>query len=126
MRSLNIESKSSSRRLHDAEIDALLPYVPLVDLKNATLHLGRVPWYLPRRFGAIVRGNHVYLRCGIYVPLTPAGIALLGHELTHVGQYRNGMTAVSYLCSAICGYSNSRYEKAAFAVQARILMDLAG
>ena len=53
-------------------------------------------------------------------------MALLGHELTHVGQYRRGMTALRYLCAAMLGYRRSRYEREAFVVQARILADLAG
>ena len=122
----SIERQSRSRHLNDEETSTLMPYIPLVDLKEAILHFGHVPWYLPRRFGAIVRGCHVYLRPGVYLPLTPAGIALLGHELTHVGQYRTGMTAVRYLCAALRGYRNNRYEKAAFTVQTKILADLTG
>jgi hypothetical protein len=34
------------------------------------------------------------------------------------------MTALSYLYSVIAGYRNSRYERVAYAVQARILGDL--
>jgi hypothetical protein len=112
------------RSLTAKEIRSLKPYIPQEDLRSAINHTARVPWYLPRRFGAVVRGNHIYFRPGTYAEDSPAGIALLGHELTHVGQYRNGMTAVSYLCSALRGYMNSRFEKAAYAVQARILRDL--
>jgi hypothetical protein len=114
----------SPRGLTGLKMSALSPYIPRVDLDSATLHIGHVPWYLPRRFGAIVRGNDIYFRSNVYVHGTALGIALLGHELTHVGQYRTGMTAVSYLCSIIGGYMNSRYEKAAYGVQARILGDL--
>ena len=114
-----------SRKLTDVEKRALCPYIPRIDLDNAILHDGHVPWYLPRRFVGIVRGNHVYFRAGAYVEGTSEGIALLGHELTHVFQYRTGMTAASYLWSTIRGYLNSRYEKAAFAVQAQIRRDRA-
>lgn len=103
---------------------ALALYIPDEDLRAAVLHFGAVPWYLPRRFAAIARGRHIFFRHGAYAPLTPEGIALLGHELTHVGQYRAGMTAASYLLSAARGYRHSRFEKAAFAMQARILADL--
>jgi len=113
-----------SRGLTVAEISVLSPYIPQADLENAVLHTGHVPWYLPRRFGAIVRGNDIYFRSDVYAGGTAAGLALLGHELTHVGQYRTGMTAVRYLCSVMRGYMNSRYEKAAYGVQARILGDL--
>jgi Domain of unknown function (DUF4157) len=112
------------RALTAREKDLLAPYVAAIDLDNALIHDGQVPWYLSRRFAAIVRGNHIYLRPGVYDSLTVEGVALLGHELTHVGQYRTGMTVLGYLCSALRGYMNSRYEKAAFAVQERIKKDL--
>ena len=113
------------RGLSDAEKCALAPYIPSADLKDAILHCGRVSWYLPKRFCAIARGNRIYFRDGAYDPGSPAGIALLGHELAHVGQYRAGLTALRYLWSILRGYRNSRYEKAAYATQARILRDLA-
>jgi len=116
----------SCRALTANEKRSLERYIPEEDLHSAVIHTEGVPWYLPRRFGAVVRGNHIYFRPGAYDGDTPAGIALLGHELTHVGQYRNGMTAWSYLCSAIRGYMNSRFEMAAYAVQERILRDLNG
>jgi hypothetical protein len=86
-----------TRGLTDRGIRALAPYIPSVDLTRAILHCDFVPWYLPRRFSAIARGRHIFFRAGTFDPQTPAGIALLGHELTHVGQYRTGMTAVHYL-----------------------------
>jgi Domain of unknown function (DUF4157) len=113
-----------TRGLSADEMRALAPYIATADLTRAVLHCGTVPWYLPKRFSAIVRGHHIFFRPGVYDPHTVAGIALLGHELTHVGQYRMGMSAARYLCSVIGGYHNSRYEKAAFAMQARILNDL--
>jgi Domain of unknown function (DUF4157) len=103
----------------------LRPYVAELDLDRAMLHLGLVPWYLGRRFCAIVRGKDVYVRPGMYVPDTAEGLALLGHELTHVSQYRSGMTALKYLCAALRGYANNKYEQEAFAVQAAILRDFA-
>jgi len=108
------------RALNADERLALRRYVPTEDLDAARLHDGQVPWYLSRRFIAIVRGNHIFVRAGAYRPGTVEGIALLGHELTHVTQYRLGMTAFSYLLSAVFGYANSCYEREAFAVQARI------
>jgi hypothetical protein len=102
----------------------LTPYIPREDLESAVLHIDHAPWYLPRRFSAVVRGSNVYVRGGIHEQNTSAWLALLGHELVHVGQYRNGMTALSYLCAAVLGYRRSRYEKEAYAVQLRILQDL--
>jgi hypothetical protein len=112
------------RPLSAAEKSALAPYIPPSDLAVAVLHLGHVPWYLPRRFDGIARGRHIYFRRGVYQEGTVQGIALLGHELVHVGQYREGMTALGYLHAALRGYRRSRYERAACAVQARILGDM--
>jgi RHS repeat-associated protein len=114
------------RPLTYCEKTALSPYIPQVDLNNADLHDDHVPWYLGSDFSGITRGNDIYFRPGVYDPSTTAGIALLGHELVHVGQYRNGMTALSYLLSTTHGYMNSPYEKAAYATQAQINKDLDG
>jgi hypothetical protein len=115
----------AGRSLTDAEKTALKAYVPHIDLQSAVLHEGTVPWYLPRRFIGIVRGRHVYFRRDAYVPGSAEGLELLGHELTHVTQYRQGMTVLKYLWSTRRGYWNSRYEREAFDVQARIRRDLA-
>jgi uncharacterized protein YqeY len=112
------------RPLSAQERQALAPYIAAIDLKSAVLHEGKVPCYLPRRFQAVARGNHVYFRAGAYDPSQPSGLALLGHELIHVGQYRGGMTWLSYLWSVRLGYSKSAYERAAVAMQLRILEDL--
>jgi hypothetical protein len=101
----------------------LRPYVAELDLESAVLHLGYVPWYLGPQFCAIVRGTDVYVRTGAYDPGTAEGLALLGHELTHVTQYRSGMTVLKYLWAALRGYANNKYEREAFAVQAAILRD---
>jgi hypothetical protein len=103
----------------------LAPFIPAVDLDNAVVHDGSVPFYLAARFQAIARGRHIYLRTNVYDDSRPEGLALLGHELVHVGQYRRGMNWLSYLWSARRGYSNSRYEREACAVQRRILLELA-
>ena len=112
------------RPLTDFEKSMLAPYIPGDDLNNADLHDGEVPWYLPKKYDGITRGNDIYFRPGVYDPCTPAGLALLGHELTHVGQYRNGMSVFSYLLSTLNGYDNSQYEKDAYAKQADIYNDL--
>ncbi len=42
--------------------------------------------------------NNIYLRPGAYDPSTADGLALLGHELVHVGQYqRDGLNRLSYI-----------------------------
>jgi RHS repeat-associated protein len=115
---------SGLRPLDAHEKTCLAPYIPQVDLDNADIHDGEVPWYLDKDHSGITRGNDIYFRPGYYDEHTAAGIAILGHELTHVGQYRNGMNWASYLWSTIHGYSNSPYEKEAYAKQAKILSDL--
>jgi hypothetical protein len=112
------------RPLTAIERQSLAAYIPLVDLDSALLHEGIVPLYLPRRYQAIARGTHIYFRAGVYNAAEPAGLALLGHELVHVGQYRDGMTWLAYLWAARRGYTKSPYEQAAVAMQSRIFEDL--
>jgi RHS repeat-associated protein len=75
------------RPLTDCEKKMLSPYIPQEDLDNADLHDGEVPWYLGSNFIAVTRGNDIYFRPGVYDPSISEGLALLGHELVHVGQY---------------------------------------
>jgi len=49
---------------------------------------------------------------------TSVGIALLGHELVHVGQYAEGMTWLSYI---IQGYEENPYELDAYLISDTIL-----
>ena len=112
------------RPLTQCEKDLLRPYIPDVDLNNADLHDGKVPWYLGKDYAGITRGNDIYFRPGQYDPTTPAGIAILGHELVHVGQYRDGLTWYKYLWDARQGYDHSKYEPPAYAKQRQIEQDL--
>lgn len=57
---------------------------------------------------------NIYFRPGVYDPTTIDGLATLGHELMHVGQYRNGMTLAKYLWTSKHGYDNNPYEKEAY------------
>ena len=71
--------------------------------------------------------NDIYFRPGVYDPGTPDGLALLGHELTHVGQYRQGtLTRFSYVRELIQHGSgeNNKYEKPAYDTQRDIERDL--
>jgi RHS repeat-associated protein len=112
------------RPLTATEKCKLKPYIPQTDLDNADLHDGQVPWYLGKDFAGITRGNDIYFRPGVYDGTTAAGIGILGHELVHVGQYRNGMNWLTYLWSTRKGYMNSPYEKAAYALENTIVNDL--
>lgn len=114
------------RALNDCEKSLLSPYIPKVDLDKADLHDGETPWYLPEDMAGITRGNDIYFRPGVYQEGTVAGTALLGHELVHVGQYRNGMNWASYLWSVKGGYSrSSKYEKPAYDMGDKVTSDLA-
>ncbi|MBD8528274.1 RHS repeat-associated core domain-containing protein, partial [Pseudomarimonas arenosa] len=113
------------RALTACEKSLLAPYIPQVDLDKADLRDGEVPWYLPKDMGGITRGNRIFFRPGEYAQGTPEGVALLGHELVHVGQYREGMTWVSYLWSVKSGYSaSSKFEAPAYTLQSKVETDL--
>ncbi len=119
------DALSRGRSLNDREKDLLRPYISEEDLNNARIHIGGEPWYLPKSMDGITRGNDIYFRPGVFVSGSPEGTALLGHELVHVGQYREGMNWATYLLSNPTGYDkNSRYEKPAYGMQKRILDDL--
>lgn len=112
---------SPHRRLTGDEKAALCACIPRRDLDDAVLHDGHVPWYLPRRFAAITRGNRIYLRPGACRPGTADGLALLAHELAHVGQYRRGATWLTFLLSYLRhGYRNSPLEIEARQTERRV------
>lgn len=107
----------AARALSDRERAALAIYIPEQDLARARLYDGRVPWYLPGRFTAITRGSRVYFRPGACRTDTAQGLALLAHELVHVGQYRLGATWLTFLLSYLRhGYWSSPLEKEARAI----------
>lgn len=103
------------------------PRIAEQDLDSARLHDGRVPWYLPARFVAVTRGNRIYFRPGACRTDTIDGLALLAHELAHVGQYRRGATWLTFLLSYVRhGYRNSPLEIQARQAEERLRRDLAG
>lgn len=113
------------RGLTGHERAALAPRIPEQDLDAARLHEGHVPWYLPARFVAITRGNRIYFRPGACRTDTADGLALLAHELVHVGQYRRGATWLDFLLSYVRhGYRNSPLEIQARRTQERFRRDL--
>ena len=106
------------------ERKCLKPYIPQVDLDNADLHDGEVPWYLGPGYRAITRGNDIYVRPGEYAL---GGIGLLGHELYHVGQYRQGKTWVDFVIEGLInGHDNSPLEIPAIALELQIREDIQG
>jgi RHS repeat-associated protein len=113
------------RPLTEREKQCLAAYLPQVDLDAADLHEGEVPWYLLPGYAGITLGNDIYLRSGVYDGATSAGIALLGHELYHVGQYRKGTTRLDFLIQGLLhGHDESPLEKPAIELQGRILEEL--
>jgi RHS repeat-associated protein len=117
---VNLADPLGLRPLTDCEKNALAPYIPQSDLDNADLHDGTVPWWLLKRYDGITLHNDIYFRPGVYDSSTPAGLALLGHELVHVGQYRNGLTLPKYLWASREGYDQNPYEVPAYEKQAQI------
>lgn len=112
------------RPLTDCEKQKLAPYIPKIDLDKADLHDGKVPWYLGKGYDGITRGNNIYFRPDVYDPSTVAGLALLGHELVHVGQYRHGLTWLKYLNASRHGYDKNPYEAPANDMQNKINKEL--
>lgn len=109
------------RHLTEQEKSALSACVPPQDLEAATVCEGRVPWYLPARFAAVTRGNCIFLRPGACRTDTVEGLALLAHELAHVGQYRRGATWLTFLLSYLRhGYHQSPLEIEAREAAARL------
>ena len=117
---INSIDPAGLRPLTDCEKKALAPYIPKVDLDNADLHDGQVPWWLGKRFEGVTLHNDIYFRPGVYNPSTPAGIAVLGHELVHVGQFRKGLSVARYIWASMKGYDKNPYEKPAYEKQAEI------
>src|SRR5438270_271261 len=79
-----------------------------------------LPWYAApfRDILGIVRGRTIYFRPGVCDTATVQGLALLAHELVHVGQYRSGMTAWRYLLElAWRGYRRHHREIPAHALE---------
>ena len=113
------------RPLSDCEKQKLRSYIPKIDLDNADLHVGEVPWYLGKDYTGITRGNDIYFRPDVYDPSNINGLAILGRELVHVGQYRNGLTWMKFLLASKHGYDKNPYEKPAYAKQNEIKLDMA-
>ena len=107
--------KEIGRPLTLQERTIFKPYFANIVLDQARIIDGRVPFWLRRDMCAVVLGNCVYLRAGVYQPNTKRGIELLGHELTHVSQFLHGMTLWRYVWSCRNGYHNSPYELEAYA-----------
>lgn len=102
------------RTLTPHELTRYSPYFAAIVLEKTRIFEGTVPFWLRRDMCAVVLKNRIYLRKGSYQPDTPAGVALLGHELTHVSQFLHGMTWFKYVWSCRKGYRGSVYEIEAY------------
>jgi len=123
---LSLIDPDGLRPLNNCEKSVMARFgIPQTDLDNADLHDGEVPSYLAKDMAGITRGNDIYFRPGAYDPTTVGGMAILGHELVHVGQYRNGMTWLSYGVESIRnGYEKNKYEVPAYQMTSRIMNEL--
>ena len=91
------------------------PYFANIVLQRARIIDGCVPFWLRRDMCAVVLGDRIYFRQGVYQANTKRGAELLGHELTHVSQFLHGMTLWRYIWACRYGYRNSLYEQDAYA-----------
>ena len=95
-------------------------YFPQSVLSNVRIVEGKVPFWLLASMAGMALGNYIYFRKSVYQPNTPAGVELLGHELTHVAQYCDGMSLWKYLWASRHGYRKNPYEIEAYAQGANI------
>jgi hypothetical protein len=63
-----------------------------IDARGVEIHEGHEPEQAGAE--AIASGDHVWMKPGGYDPGSPAGLQLLGHELAHVQQQRDGRVAI--------------------------------
>lgn len=94
-------------------------------LQQARIVDGKTPFWLHPSMCAVVLNCTIFFRAGYYQPHTLRGIELLGHELTHVEQYCQGMTIWQYVWESRCGYVKNRFEVAAYAKGAMIKTEVA-
>jgi len=111
------------RPLTPQELTIYRPYFAHIVLERARIVEGKVPFWLWPRMCAVVWRHRIFLRRDAYYAATPQGVALLGHELTHVSQFLHGMTVPDYLWSCRFGYRHSHYELAAYRQGTQIARD---
>jgi hypothetical protein len=120
--------------LPDCTKAALSPYFSKETLDSVDVQMG-IPKYVRGTPDAYTSGNTIYFSDGYYNPGTSAGIALIGHETTHVQQYATvPFFRTRYLgqyarnrakgMSDYDAYRNISFESDAFAKEAQIAADL--
>ncbi len=65
----------------------LAPYFPDFDLAQIRVFEG-IPFYVTMDATAYTDGNNIFFKPGAYDPDSTAGIALIGHEVTHSVQFQ--------------------------------------
>ena len=92
----DLTSQDYPRGLTDCEKSKLKPYIPQEDLDSAIVHDSG--WVGIFGLKGFTWGNDIYLNPEDFQNgSTTGGLALLGHELVHVRQYKEGMTIPGYL-----------------------------
>ena len=94
-------------------VDRLAPFVDRDDLERMRVVTGPPGNWIPLLLGtgAVTLGNQVFFRSGRFDPVTPRGLALIGHEAEHVAQYRRLGTA-GFLWRYVRGSVTSRFSHA--------------
>ena len=64
------------------------PYFPGLDLSKINIHTDGLPAYVPAGNDAYTEGYDIWFQEGVYDPYSLTGLGLIGHEVTHVNQYR--------------------------------------
>ena len=112
---MQIARQLAGRELTMQELYLFKPYFASNVLDQARIVDGHVPFWLSKKMCAVVTGCTIYFRPRAYLPNSKRGAELLGHELTHVSQFLNGMTLSRYVWSCRHGYFKSPYEIEAYA-----------
>ncbi len=79
--------KSKAQTLPDHVKEILAPYFPDFDLDQIRIFLG-IPFYVTMDANAFTDGNNLFFKPDAYDTESIAGIALIGHEITHSVQYQ--------------------------------------
>jgi hypothetical protein len=114
----------NARVLNADERERYAPYIAPDVLDAARVIEGHVPFWLRRDMQGVTLGHRIFLRPGAYDARRVEGISLLGHELVHVRQYRQGMTLLRYVWASRRGYRRNAYEIEAYAIGAQIRADV--
>ena len=90
------------------------PYFSQQVLDIARVIEGYTPFWLLKSMSGVVLGHRIYFRKNAYQANTLIGVELLGHELTHVAQYMQGMSILKYIWASRFGYRKNPYEIEAY------------